>query len=203
LTPLKARTRHGRRLAGIAVTEAAMSITIRSYALVLLATAALAGCDRKAPLSATPGENHALAAAVSAEPTSLWRIEVISDGKATSQLDICADNAVQSAFTRPAPEVNGRPCVKVGEAVEKDGTYSVRCRIDDALYRVGSTTEGDLTKDFKVDMAVARQDRKGPDFEQVRHYTRLGGCPAGWRIGDSAAPGAKQVVNTLGAAEAR
>jgi hypothetical protein len=180
-----------------------MPTLIRSCAVVLLAGAALTGCERKAPLSATAGENRPVTAAAPAEPTSLWRIEVVSDGKATSQLDICADRNVQSGFTRPAPEVNGQPCVKVGEAVEKDGTYSVRCRIDDALYRVGSTTEGDLSKDFKVDMAVARQDRKGPTFEQTRHYTRLGDCPAGWRIGDSAAPGAKQVVNTLAPAAGR
>jgi hypothetical protein len=158
------------------------------------AVAGLTACQRSQAPPAAPSPTPAVAAA---EPTSLWRIEVLDDGKAVSQLDICADRNVQSSFTRPAPEVDGKSCVRVGEAVEKDGTYSVRCRIDDALYRVGSTTEGDPTKDFKVEMAVTRQDRKGPTFEQVRHYTKMGDCPAGWAIGDSAAPGSAKVANTL------
>ena len=163
-------------------------------AVAVCAAASLAACQRSQTPPAAQSKAPAVAAA---EAPSLWRIEVLSDGKAVSQLDICADRAVRSSFARPAPEVNGKSCVRVGDAVETDGTYSVRCRIDDALYRVGSTTEGDPTKDFKVEMAVARQDKKGPTFEQVRHYTRMGACPAGWAIGDSAAPGSAKVANTL------
>lgn len=152
-------------------------------------------CERKTePAAAAKPE---VAATPPVDATSLWLIEVVDGGKAASQLHICADKSIQASFVRPAPEVNGQPCVRVGEAVETGDTYSVRCRIDDQLYRVGSSVDGDREKDFKVDMAVTRQDKKGPNFEQVRHYQRLGACPTGWVIGDSAAPGAAKIVNTL------
>ena len=124
-------------------------------------------------------------------------IEVIQDGKPTSQLEICADRNVESSFVRPAPSIGGKDCMRVAEQVETDTTYSVRCRTDDQLYRVGSSTTGDRARAFTVEMAVTRQDKKGPTFEQVRRYSLAGACPAGWKIGDSAAPGATQVVNTL------
>lgn len=154
-----------------------------------------AACERKTEPAATAKPEVSAVAPV--DPTSLWLIEVVDGGKAVSQLHICADQSIRAAFVRPAPEVNGQPCVRVGEAVETGDTYSVRCRIDDQLYRVGSSVDGDRDKDFTVDMAVTRQDKKGPNFEQVRHYQRLGACPTGWGIGDSAAPGAAKIVNSL------
>lgn len=87
--------------------------------------------------------------------------------------------------------------MRVDDPTDTGATYSVRCRIDDQLYRVGSVTNGDRAREFTVEMAVSRQDKKGPSFEQVRRYTRVGACPAGWKIGDSAAPGQTQVTNTL------
>lgn len=168
------------------------AILTLAVACALAATAS--ACDRGKPVSVPPG---AAEAPPPAEATSLWRIEVLDGGKAASAVDICADRNVQAAFVRPAPELQGKPCVRVADPVETDTTYSVRCRVDDALYRVGSSTTGDTAREFTVEMAVTRQDMKGPMFEQVRRYRRLGDCPAGWKIGDSAAPGATQVVNTL------
>lgn len=170
---------------------------MRKIPLLLLAgltAAGLSACDRREAGAPAPA---AAPAAAPGEETALWRVEVLQDGAVASQLDICADRAVRSSFTRPAPEVDGKPCVRVADPVETAETYSVRCRVDDQLYRVGSTTQGDLAQDFTVEMAVTRQDRDGPMFEQVRRYRRLGACPADWKIGDSAAPGASQVVNTL------
>lgn len=166
---------------------------IPSLAICGLAAFATA-CDRGEKPAATAAQAPATLAA---EPTSLWLIEALEDGKPVSELRICADRNVQASFVRPAPELNGKPCAMVNEPVETGDTYSVRCRIDDQLYRVGSAIDGDREKDFTVDMAVTRQDRKGPTFEQVRHYRRVGDCPPGWQIGDSAAPGAASIVNTL------
>ncbi|MFN4175709.1 hypothetical protein [Phenylobacterium sp.] len=182
-------------------------------AIVLCGLAlAAAGCNRREEITATPGQ---LTTPPPSEQLSLWQIDVLQDGKSVSQLKICADRSIEASFMRPAPELNGKPCVVVAERsptprtdqiapvteaagrVETETTYSARCRIDDQLYRVGSAVTGDKTRDFTVDMAVTRQDAKGPMFEQVRRYQRLGDCPAGWEIGDSAAPGATEVVNTL------
>jgi len=188
------------------------STALSAIALCGLAFAA-AGCNRREEITATPGQ--LTTPPPPSEQLSLWRIDVLQDGKSVSQLDICADRSIEASFMRPAPELNGKPCVVVAErsprprtdqiapvteaagGVETRTTYSARCRIDDQLYRVGSAVTGDKTRDFTVDMAVTRQDAKGPMFEQVRRYQRLGECPRGWTIGDSAAPGATQVVNTL------
>jgi hypothetical protein len=72
--------------------------------------------------------------------------------------------------------------------------------MDERLYRIGATRSGDESREFVVDMSVKRQDLAGPVFEQARRYRRLGACPAGWVIGDTAAPGAKEVVNALSGA---
>ena len=176
----------------------------RSPFVPLLAICGLAlgaaSCDRRDTQTAAAGK-PAPPPAVS-DQTSLWQIDVVQDGgPASPPLRICADLSVKASFERPTPELNGKPCVRVDQPVEADGTYSIRCRIDDQLYRVGAVTKGDRDNDFTVEMAVTRQDRKEPTFEQTRHYRRQGACPPGWQIGDSAAPGAAKVVNTLTGAE--
>ncbi len=181
-----------------------MSPSRTALILALSALAAcLASCQRKQALPATPSgqAQSAVSPAQSLSPgapgAQLWRIEVLSDGKAASQQDICADAAVRASFTRPAPELRGQPCVRVGQAVESGGTYAVRCNIDNQQYRVGALIKGDAARDFTVEMAVAAQGRTGPSFEQVRHYRLLGPCHSGWVIADAAAPGATRVTNAL------
>lgn len=173
-----------------------MTAQIKLVATIALTAAltGLAGCGQKST-DAQPAETAAAEPAPGAVPPNLWRVEVLNDGAAVDTVDICADHDVQAGFVRPAPELNGQACVKVGDAVETADTYSVRCRIDDQLYRVGSSTKGDMARDFTVDMAVTRQDEKGPSFEQTRHYTLQGACPAGWRVGDSGKPGATTVTD--------
>jgi hypothetical protein len=178
------------------------SRTALAFSLWALA-ASLAGCHRNQSVIATPSEKaqNAGAAALASSPaipgSELWRIEVLDDGKVASRQDICADSAVRTSFTRPAPELNGQPCVRVGHAVESDKTYAVRCNIDNQQYRVGSVTKGDPTRDFTVEMAIAAQGGTGPSLEQVRHYRLLGPCPAGWVIADAAPPGTTRVSNAL------
>lgn len=161
--------------------------------------AGTAGCGRTTG-PAAEGEKKPTAAAMPAPiPPNLWRIDVLSDaGTTTSSVNVCADKGVEDGFARPSPEISGKPCLVVGGgAIETDGTYSVRCRVDDELYRVGSTVQGDRTREFTVEMAVTRQDKKGPVFEQKRGFHKVGPCPAGWTVGDSGEPGAAEVFNTL------
>lgn len=169
--------------------------------MLCAATAGIAGCERKSVM-ATPGEGHQTgpvsgASAPAPAGSQLWRIEVVSDGKIVSQQDICTDQSLRAGFARPSPELNGKPCVRVGQAVETSDTYAVRCNIDNQQYRVGSVTKGDPARDFTVEMTVAAQGRTGPSFEQVRHYRLLGSCPLGWLIADAAPPGATRLTNAL------
>lgn len=143
------------------------------------------------------GRGEAQKTAAPAAAPELWRIEAINDGKVVKTLDICADDSVRRAFARPTPEFKGQTCDKAPSPAETAGSYAVRCRMDHQNYVVSATTTGDPARDFTVEMSVARQDKSGPTFEQTRRYAKLGACPAGWRSGDAAAPGDKQVVNTL------
>lgn len=158
---------------------------------------ALAACQKAEPAKTQP----AAAAAPAATP-SLWRIEAVDDGKVVRTVEICADDAVRASFSRPAPEWRGQGCTRVGEPKQTGDSYFVRCRFGDKIYVVSSSQKGDPTRDFTVEMSVTQQDGKGPNFEQTRHYTKAGACPAGWRIGDSAALGDKQVQNALNATPA-
>ena len=148
------------------------------------------------PEKATTGAATA-PAQPAAVPAELWSIEVMDGDKAVSRTDICADSQIREAFTRPAPSIGGQTCVRGHEPIEKDGVYSARCHVASQVYRVGAVTKGDTSRDFTVEMAVAAQGLTGPTFEQVRRYRILGPCPAGWTVGDSAAPGATQVVNSI------
>jgi hypothetical protein len=171
---------------------------MKPIVLPLLAAGALVGlgaCEQSHTVKAS--QAAAPAAAPAPEAPKLWSIEVMQDDKAVSRIDICADEAVRASFARPAPEFNGKTCERVNQATETAAIYSVKCRMDERLYRVGATKTGDEARDFTVDMSVKRQDAKGPIFEQARHYRLIGACPAGWVVGDSQAPGAKTVVNTL------
>ena len=164
------------------------------FPVALVATLVGRGaCQREVKVAATPPA----APPPAAETPKLWTIEVMDGDKATSRVDICADAAVQKGFTRPAPEVNGKPCDRLREPVETSDAYSIRCHIGDQYYRAAAQTDGDLARDFTVKMTVKRQDRKEPMYEQVRRYRLSGACPAGWRVGEAAAPGDKQRLDTI------
>ena len=151
----------------------------------------LAACERE-QVAATPAP-----AAPGVEQPALWSIEVMEGDKPTSRVTICADSAVRKSFARPMPEVNGLPCVATKAPLETAGSYSARCRADGQLYAVNSGTTGDLTRDFTVEMNVTRQGSGQPTYLQVRRYRLVGACPAGWHIGDSAAPGDKELLDTI------
>jgi hypothetical protein len=162
-------------------------------ATVIAILLGLAACERS-PQTAKP--ETAKPAAPVGQP-ALWSIEVMNGDRAASRVEICADRALQAGFVRPAPEVGGKPCLRVKGGDRPDGTYSALCRADDQLYRVGTVTTGDKASDFTVELTATRQDADGPVYEQVRRYRRLGACPPGWRNGDSATLGDKELLDTI------
>lgn len=168
---------------------------LKSALTHVFAAAGLLGLAACGPAHKASSEGPAAPSPTGA--TNLWRIEAINDGKVVKTLDMCADAVVQSTFSRPAPEIGGQPCQVAPGAKTTDGSYAARCRLGGNNYVVSATQTGDLSRDFTVEMSVARQDKNGPTYEQTRRYVKLGACPAGWQAGDSAAPGDKQVVNTL------
>ena len=169
---------------------------VRVIAVLSIAALALGACQKPEPRAAAAAKPAApiIPAAVQ---TALWRIEVVTDGKSGNPVDVCADPSVARGFTHPAPEIRGQACERVGKAFETSDAYTVRCRVDHEIYQVSSKTSGDRASDFTVQMTVNRQDGRGPAYEQVRRYHRISACPADWKVGDSAAPGSTQVVNTL------
>jgi hypothetical protein len=169
-------------------------IQMFALSVVCASFVGLAGCERT---QTSKVATQSPPAGSSAPAPSLWRIEAINEGRVVGTVDICADQVIQGSFSRPTPEFKGQPCDRAPNASDTDGNYAARCRMDHNNYVVSATRQGDPARDFTVQMAIARQDKVGPTFEQSRHYSRLGACPAGWQAGDSAAPGSKQIANTL------
>ena len=165
---------------------------IISAILVCAPTLVLAACNRSGPVEARVDT----ARTQTAKP-SLWRIEAINDGKVVGTAAICADQTIQSAFVRPTPEFENQPCDRAPSATDSDGTYTAKCRMNHENYVISATRSGDFDHDFKVDMSVARQSNLSQTFEQTRHYVRVGDCPPGWRVGDTAAPGDRRVASAL------
>ena len=170
-----------------------MSDVLPRLLLATISVCTLSACHQRPSVAQTK-------TAAAPSDARLWSIDVMEGGKSVSRVEICADQAVRDSFARPAPEVGGQPCIRSKDPVKQDGTWFTRCRVDGAIYRVSSVSTGDVAKDFTVDMAVTRHDRRGPVFEQVRRYRLEGDCPAGWRIGESAAPGDTELLDTLSGA---
>ena len=167
---------------------------VMSVAALGAAVLGLAACQREAATGTAVVPRAAVARVTG---PSLWTIEAVNDGKVVRTVQICADDAVKSSFSRPTPEFKGQPCDRAPNASDVGGSYAARCRMDHQNYVVSATRRGDPDRDFTVDMSVARQDKSGPTFEQTRHYVRMGPCPAGWNVGDTAALGDRQVTNAL------
>jgi hypothetical protein len=143
----------------------------------------LAACD--------PGSTMARLTARQAQidPPRLWRAESLSpSGRATRITEVCADEKLYEGFARADPEVNGVPCRAISPVVVKPGLYALRCEAIGYTFAVAVTTQGDLQRNFLVRYALTPLDVGRGPFVQTLRYRLVGACPAGWRIGDQAAP---------------
>ncbi len=145
-----------------------------------------------------PDRGQALAARQAAvDPPQLWLVQVLGrDGQATRSVYICADSVLRDGFTRARAEVNGEPCRDTTSPRVQPNGWVLRCTANNRAFGVSSVTVGDLQKDFTLDFALTqivlfrmKDDAPPQSVRQVRHFRRVGACPAGWRIGDEAKPG--------------
>jgi hypothetical protein len=162
----------------------------RWLAPVILLT--LAGCGPP-PIQA---EIEARQAAM--DPPQLWRVQSLGAGGAvTGEVLVCADTAMRTGFDRASAEADGRPCVSPRAGVEKVGLYANRCELDGRRFGLTVNRAGDPEQDFTLTFALRALDGSGDAARQTRRFRRLGGCPAEWRIGDQAKPGAAREFNAL------
>ena len=121
------------------------------------------------------------------DPPQLWRAQSLgADGRPTATTYVCADTPLASTFARALAEVNGEPCLAKGADVLRPDLFAARCQAFGRPFAVTAATRGDLRRDFRMDFQLAALDVPGVIARQALSYHRLGGCPAGWRIGDQA-----------------
>lgn len=122
------------------------------------------------------------------DPPRLWSAEVVS-GAQPAMVFICADSVIRDGFSRTIAEVNGELCLadKVSSARDSYVTY---CSTSGRRYAVSLRTQGDRSRDFKATFTLHTLQAPVISAWQVRRYRLVGACPASWKIGDQARPGA-------------
>jgi hypothetical protein len=146
----------------------------------LLLALGLAACEGR---QATE-ELRARAAAV--DPPQLWRAEALGrDGEVQKAVLLCADTVLREGLARANAEVNGQPCRQEGDVQTRPGFYGLRCTAGGRRYVLSTTSWGDPRNDLTVSFAATALDRSHQAASQLRHYRRLGPCPAGWIVGQT------------------
>lgn len=165
---------------------------VRARWLAPLLLLALAGCDR-------PGvEAEVMARQAALDSPRLWRVTALAaDGSAADDLLVCADAATRAGFERVNAEVGGQTCAPRRDPVQRPGVYANRCQLNGRWFGLTVNRSGDTASDFTVAFALKALDGSGAGARQVRRYQRVGGCPAGWGIGDQAHPGGGRIFNAL------
>ena len=165
---------------------------VRARWLALALPLALAACSQQE----AQARLEAQAAAV--DPPTLWRVQSLAgDGAITGETLVCADAAMRAGFDRANAEVDGVPCVSPRPGVERPGLYANRCLLAGRPFGLTVNRTGDPERDFTLAFAFRPLDGSGAASRQVRRFRRIGACPAGWKIGDQARPGAPRGVNAL------
>jgi hypothetical protein len=154
---------------------------------------ALAACD--APSGSAVLERRLLAE----DPPELWRAEAVdAAGRAAGAVHICTNRNLRAGLVRANAEVNGTTCAPRRDPVERPGLYAVRCQLGGKTFGLTVNTTGDLARDFTARSSfTGLYGRDDVRAVQTRHYTRLGPCPAGWKVGDQGPPGGERTGNAL------
>jgi len=121
------------------------------------------------------------------DPPQLWRAAVLGPrGQAGAATSICADTPLAKTFGRGLPEVNGETCRVTAPPAVGPNRFAAKCEASGRPFAVSTATHGDLTRDFRLDFALATLEPPLLTVRQSIRYQRLGLCPAGWGIGDQA-----------------
>lgn len=117
----------------------------------------------------------------------LWLAEVVDEKGARREASwICADEMVRVGLTRAVPEINGAPCLILGEPLERPDLFTARCLALGQRFSVNATRSGDMSDNFMVRVRVRPLETQHPGAAGTIHYQKVGPCPANWRNGDSA-----------------
>ncbi len=96
---------------------------------------------------------------------------------------------MQAAFVRTVPVADGKTCAFVRKPVVSAAGFSARCQMEGVEFTVHASARGDLARDFSVETVMVADTTPPRQFTPTLHFKRLGACPAGWRVGDSAVSG--------------
>jgi len=148
----------------------------------LAAVLLLAACER-----GPSTEAQLLARQQAVDPPSLWLMEDKENAGARAiqgSAWVCADTPMRQTFGKTNAEIAGAPCNDTVPPVVRPGFAAHRCEAGGRRYAITSQTVGDLARDFRLTVMVTPLSADLGAAQTVRHYRRLGACPAGWRVGD-------------------
>lgn len=155
-------------------------------ALLLLS---LAACD-SGPATGTEDAVHDPPAGANPQ---LWRVEAVGEtgapGAPGAMIYACVDDELRKRFLLLSATVNGQHCRDVTAPTQTQRGWVLRCQSHGHWYSMSSAVTGDETDNFRLEFAMTPLYPDIGTTRLVRHFSRMGSCPSGWRIGDQARPG--------------
>jgi hypothetical protein len=149
-------------------------------AIPLLSLVLLAACHR-----GPSTEAQLIARQAAVDPPSLWLMEdADAEGSVRAVAWVCADTPMRETFAKTNAEIEGTPCRDTVPPVLRPGFSAHRCEVDGRRYAITSQAVGDQQRDFRLTVMVTPLGPDAGPARTTRHYSRLGACPAGWRVGD-------------------
>src|ERR1700761_7827470 len=166
---------------------------LRMTAAAALLTLSLGACD-----AAQPPQAEATAPDAPTGPSQLWQVDVLgANSKPQETVLACVDDGLREQFVMTRAKVNGHACIDITPPGQKSRGWALRCQNQGRWFTVSSSTTGDETHDFRLEMAMTPVFPDLGTMRQVRRFRRLGVCPPGWRIGDQAKPGERPARRAL------
>ena len=149
-------------------------------AVALLSLVLMAACH-----GGPSTEAQLIARQAAVDPPRLWLMEdADASGAVRAAAWVCADTPMRRTFAKANAEIEGTPCRDTVPPVLRPGFQAHRCEAGGRRYAITSQAVGDLDHDFRLTVMVTPLSPDLGAARTTRHYSQLGACPAGWRVGD-------------------
>jgi hypothetical protein len=147
----------------------------------------LSACGERQPFEASRSVPHR-------PRPKLWAIEVSGESDAGREIQLCADQRLEAGFASITPEISGRRCAQEGSTAGIPPNQSYKCRINGQEFGVATSVSGRYPEDFTASSTVVDLDDLRSVYSRSLHFSHLGRCPPGWKVGQATNQAGKRVA---------
>jgi hypothetical protein len=150
------------------------------------ASDSLAACLSIALVCAAGGcaKQTAAAAAPRRPPPQFWLVQSVGAGANVRPVRLCVDPLLRAGFTSFRVNLGKEACM--ADNLTSDASHETyRCTIAGTEYGAVTTWSRPGPDQLVVSSTLVDLDDSTTVFARTLRYSRLGPCPAGWRVGEA------------------